>query len=253
MISKSERSRDPLDGIKTIILDGPPLPRDMEFKPITPTTALNKIGLQIGRCFGSKSGYRAANQRAIFMPNANVFTVRRGKIWWGDLDLRTDKVKLEKAARVLGCKLYVLSEFDGRWEESPLSRSILIERARWQTGGPIGVPGVSRFLKHSGLTISQLAFLARVRRGRLIKKLPPEIALEIYKRLANLDTTFNEIASTPGHKKWGLWWTTANDNLHGRAPMAVLRSGGSIKLDTVFDPISALSCYSLFLAINRKL
>ena len=66
--------------------------------------------LSRGRCFGSKSTYRAFHPKALFISNAWVCDAR-GKIWGGDLDLTgPDLSRLQKVAGELGTTLYVLSE-----------------------------------------------------------------------------------------------------------------------------------------------
>lgn len=64
---------------------------------------------------GSKSQYREIYPDNLPIFNANI-CVEGGKIWWGDLDLVTDKVKLSQLAQNLGETIYVLFEHDGRFE-----------------------------------------------------------------------------------------------------------------------------------------
>ena len=58
MNKEANGSKDPFQGIETLILTGPPPHLDAEFKrkDFAPVFARNGLGL--GRCFGSKSGYR---------------------------------------------------------------------------------------------------------------------------------------------------------------------------------------------------
>jgi hypothetical protein len=123
--------------IATIInLTAPLYPRDFEFKPARPIEGIfSKFGLAVGRCFGSKSGYRTANPGNEFVPNANVFCRTRGKIWWGDLDLILDRPKLEAVSRRLRMRLYVLSEYDGRFANAAQEHSKVLSQAIWKTGG----------------------------------------------------------------------------------------------------------------------
>jgi hypothetical protein len=116
-------------------LAGPLYPRDFEFKPGAPASAFSAEGLPVGRCFGSKSGYRMANPGNEFVPNANVFCRKGGKIWWGDLDLTRDRPKLEAVARKLRMRLFVLYESDGRFENASLQHSKVVQLAIWRTGG----------------------------------------------------------------------------------------------------------------------
>jgi hypothetical protein len=113
----------------------PLYPRDYEFKPDRLAEVFSAEALPIGRCFGSKSGYRQSHPGNEFIPNANVFCRTRGKIWWGDLDLTYDRPKLEAVSRRLRMCLYVLCEFDGRFENAAQQHSIVVARAIWKTGG----------------------------------------------------------------------------------------------------------------------
>jgi hypothetical protein len=118
-----------------IELTEPLYPRDFEFKPDKFARVFSANGLPIGLCVGSKSGYRLAHPVNKFIPNANVFCRRHGKIWWGDLDLARDKPKLEAIARRLRMRLYVLYEYDGRFENAAQEHSAVVARAIWKTGG----------------------------------------------------------------------------------------------------------------------
>jgi len=105
-------------------LSGPQLPVDLEFNPHHLPDIFRKHHLPLGRCFGSKSAYREANTKCEFVPNANVISKRDGKVWWGDLDLVRDSAVLEKIARLLRCRLYVLGEHDGRFDKAAPSFGI---------------------------------------------------------------------------------------------------------------------------------
>jgi hypothetical protein len=110
-------------------------PRDFEFKPYALADAFSAQGLPVGLCLGSKSGYRLTHPGNQFVPNANVFCRKEGKIWWGDLDLARDRPKLEAIARKLRTRLYVLSESDGRFANADLQHSKVVSLAIWRTGG----------------------------------------------------------------------------------------------------------------------
>lgn len=127
-------NRDPEPSWSVVELKEPIYPRDFEFKPDTLAEAFSAAGLPVGRCFGSKSGYRMANPGNEFVPNANVFCRKAGKIWWGDLDLTRDKPKLEVIARRLRMRLYVLYEFDGRFANAAQKHSTVVAQAIWKTG-----------------------------------------------------------------------------------------------------------------------
>jgi hypothetical protein len=73
---------------EVLTANGTPPPLGMEFKPNDLASVFAQVGLSIGRCFGSKSGYRRTHPRSIFVANANVFSLKHGKLWWGDLDIR---------------------------------------------------------------------------------------------------------------------------------------------------------------------
>lgn len=76
-----------------------------------------KYGFDIGRMIAySRSTYisRRPNNQALF--NANVIT-SEGKIWWGDLDLVDDSVKLQAVADELNKTLYILREMDYRFNK----------------------------------------------------------------------------------------------------------------------------------------
>jgi hypothetical protein len=74
-----------------------------------------------GRMLGaSKSRYREAFPDSEAYFNANIFSRKFGKIWWGDLDLTIDSEALQSIADELGDDLFVLSEMDGRFENEDL-------------------------------------------------------------------------------------------------------------------------------------
>jgi len=118
----------------TIHLKEPLYPNNFEFKPDTLAEAFGAEGLPVGRCFGSKSGYRFANPNNEFIPNANVFCRTKGKVWWGDLDLTRDRPKLETVAHKLRVRLYILAEFDGRFANADLQHTNVVRLAIWKTG-----------------------------------------------------------------------------------------------------------------------
>lgn len=127
---------DPKPLRAVIKLNEPLYPRDFEFKPAALAEAFYAEDLSLGRCLGSKSGYRWAHPDNECVFNANVFCEDAGKIWWGDLDLTLDKPKLEAVARKLRVRLYVLAELDGRFENAGLQHSKVVSLAIWKTRGP---------------------------------------------------------------------------------------------------------------------
>jgi hypothetical protein len=236
-----------------LVLGGPPPPLDAEFKALDLTSVFSKEGLPLGRCFGSKSGYRRIHPRSIFVPNANVFCRKRGKLWWGDIDLCADKGALERVARRLRSRLYVLSEHDGRWESATLPFDEVLFRAQWHTGGASRVPGVSNILRRSGLTLQQLAMLVKVSPIRLRQRQTPEIRLEVYRRVFKFDEVFREIATDLALKKWGDWWSSANDKLSGKTPLEAYKSGVDIEIANLLGDEAAIRCLGLVFMLQKRL
>jgi hypothetical protein len=102
--------------MEVLQMEGPTPPS--EYEPVAQTAlATEHIG-NLGRMISqSKSGYsrQRPGGRPVF--NANVCTRSAGKIWFGDLDLNTDDSDhLERLATVLKEDVYVLREFDARFE-----------------------------------------------------------------------------------------------------------------------------------------
>lgn len=65
---------------------------------------------------GSKSFYREKFPDHVVVFNSNIF-VGKNKIWYGDLDITESIDTLKDLASVIGEKLYVLYESDGRFEK----------------------------------------------------------------------------------------------------------------------------------------
>ena len=228
---------------------GPPPPLDMEFKAKRATEIFHRHALATGRCFGSKSGYKRAYPKNEFIPNANVFCKRHGKVWFGDLDLTFDKPALEKIARRLRCRLYVLREGDGRFKNANQPHAEVLENAVWHTGGLLRrIPGAAKFFCHSRLSHSEAAFLLRLSRGRLTRPQPPKIALEIGRRMRRFERVFGPIAQKAGHKNWGHWWVQPSDKLAGRSPLQVLKVGETLDLGKFAVPTMELALFGLVLS-----
>jgi hypothetical protein len=70
----------------------------------------------------SKSDYRMSHPNHVVVFNANIFTRKGEKIWYGDLDLTVDGDALKAMAVERGADLYVFRERDGRFdhETSPV-------------------------------------------------------------------------------------------------------------------------------------
>jgi hypothetical protein len=88
-------------------------------------------GLYSGRMIGySKTVYRMEHPDNELYFNANIFTEEDGKIWWGDIDFTLDEEILQKIAELIGKKLYILREMDGRFENENLNVEKMKERAQ---------------------------------------------------------------------------------------------------------------------------
>lgn len=87
-------------------------------------------GLLQGRMIAfSKSAYRENYPENLVVFNANVFVLGEGKIWYGDLDITLEEKKLKKIANKLGKDLFILYEYDGRFENEILPDPEIIKRA----------------------------------------------------------------------------------------------------------------------------
>lgn len=85
----------------------------MESKTIIAEKLLGSMGRMVG---GSKSIYRYDNPKNLVVFNSNVFNIHGEKLWYGDLDLTLDHLKLKKLSMELSEDLYVLYEMDGRFD-----------------------------------------------------------------------------------------------------------------------------------------
>ena len=86
----------------------------------------------------SKSAYRGRNPTHLVIFNSNICTESE-KIWYGDLDVTLDFSKLQNLAKKISETIYVLYEFDARFEneENPLLNRAAIEiypDGTWQLG-----------------------------------------------------------------------------------------------------------------------
>ena len=87
-----------------------------------------KKGLNPGRMIsGSKSLYLRMYPNHTVIFNGNIFTEKRGKVWWGDLDLTRDTEILEEIANEAQENLYILPESSGRWERGDRKELYLSE------------------------------------------------------------------------------------------------------------------------------
>lgn len=81
----------------------------------------------------SKSSYVHAHPEHVVVFNANVCVEPGWKVWYGDLDLTVDELRLHELAFLVERKVYVLYERDGRFQgrdENPL-----IDRALYTANG----------------------------------------------------------------------------------------------------------------------
>ena len=93
------------------------------------TEIFKQKGLFIGRSFVLKDKYRKSNPSHTILFNANIATIEDGKIWWGDIDLTSDREVLTEIARDMGKDLYIVPELEGRFENEKLSGKALSLRA----------------------------------------------------------------------------------------------------------------------------
>ena len=176
----------------------------------TPLQLLERHGLILGRCFGSKSGYSTMNPKSQFIPNANVFSAE-GKLWWGDLDLALDRPALEAVASELGQRLYVLREGAGRFDAVRRPTPKILADAIWHTGGNRRV-ALKRIVARSGLTQEQFVEVSGAIPSLFSEPVAPEIALQWERRLTVFRNVSCCCSKALGLPHWGDWW------LHPVAP-----------------------------------
>jgi hypothetical protein len=94
------------------------------------TDEISNVGLIPGRMIShSKSRYLDKHPDNEVYFNANIFTLNEGKIWYGDLDLTLDEKFLNQAAKSIGKSLYVLKEYDGRFDNESLTDAQIISNS----------------------------------------------------------------------------------------------------------------------------
>jgi len=91
---------------------------------------MDKRKLYFGRMISS-SKRDPEGQRCVW--NANVVIKSQGKVWFGDLNITKEGVKLKEVAEVIGEPLYVLREMDARFGTEGESVDTLIGKAVWST------------------------------------------------------------------------------------------------------------------------
>lgn len=78
---------------------------------------MQKFGFDVGRLIGSsKSNYLCKHPNDTVIFNANIVIKKVGKIWFGDININEDKTTLVKIANELNQDLYILREYDARFE-----------------------------------------------------------------------------------------------------------------------------------------
>ena len=80
-----------------------------------------------------KSEYVEANPNSVIYFNANIISLSKGKIWYGDLDLTKDADTLKKISEQIGEHLYILKNIDCILEAELISPLELIKKAIWDT------------------------------------------------------------------------------------------------------------------------
>ena len=230
--AKNQPAQDPTAPIQfpavVLKLTGPQLAVDAEFKPHSFDEVFAACGLSFGQCYGSKSGYRASHPKCVFVPNANVFSIQHGKLWWGDLDIAKNGPALEQVAHRIRCRLFVVREHDGRRREASLQPQEIQSCAVWCTGGRRQIPNLGKHLSRSGLTTLQLASVLKVSPRTLRRRHDPITALELNRRLETLAAATEEMATNHGYAKWGHWWVKPHRFLGGDTPLAVRRSAPEV-------------------------
>ena len=99
-----------------------------------PLQVLEGRGFNIGRMVSaSKSDYSDRYPSHFTIFNANIVTLKGGKIWYGDLDLTAEAMKLKDAASEAGQTLYVLRERDARFGAEDKNPKLLVAKAVWDT------------------------------------------------------------------------------------------------------------------------
>lgn len=99
----------------------------------------NTLGFSGRMISGSKSRYREFYPRNIAIFSANLCTAQ-GKFWYGDIDLTRDLEKIETIAKFLKKNVYVLYEFDGRFENE---KKPILNKAVFITDGTYSEVGKS--------------------------------------------------------------------------------------------------------------
>jgi len=89
--------------------------------------------LTMGRQLPVSAEYRRYHPRSIIWRHADVFAVRAGYVWHGDIDIRMDAAVLREIARELNDPFYVLREAVRRSLNTPMSVEQLTRLSDWNT------------------------------------------------------------------------------------------------------------------------
>lgn len=74
----------------------------------------NKYGFNRGRLISySKSRYRNNHPNDYILFNGNIFTKKYHKMWWGDLNITKDSLKLQEICNEIDLDLIIVSEMIG--------------------------------------------------------------------------------------------------------------------------------------------
>lgn len=199
--------------------------------------AFRKVHLPSGLNLGSKSAYRASHPQHVFVPNARLVDEQGELRWAGDLDLAVHRRRIERAARLLQCRLYVLPERIPGSADGKLTKSTIESEAVWHSGGPVHV--AANLIRRSGLRPSELAVILGSPVGHLTRAQRPEITLHIARRVQELARFFGPLTKHYGFRTWGAWMRTPTPRLDGCSPLEVLSTGGSIVPSELFREIYA--------------
>lgn len=118
-----KRTKASLDDLK-------PIPSEFDHEPdICVIFAVNN--LMLGRIIAEHKGeYCQEHQGDLVIFNANIITKKRGKIWYGDLNVTQDFDNLKNIADQVKEDLYILTEHDARWGSENVPIKELIAKAR---------------------------------------------------------------------------------------------------------------------------
>lgn len=99
---------------------------DLDFREI-----FDRHGMMIGKMLsGSKSAYHERHPDNNVVFNANVIIEKHGKVWFGDIDVTLEQDKLQAIANELCRDLYILGEFDARFENENAGMKYWKSKAR---------------------------------------------------------------------------------------------------------------------------